>query len=198
MGGGSSGECRANGQTGEVARQGVGRQYKAMSADATEEAKEFALCVRDLFARLKKQSMGQRETGEELSEGLKAATLQRVGQAAMLPTPEQLGRLLPLVEVKIDAPLPAEVHQRIHAALVTALREKHPKLYELIMAEEQARFWQQQCEEFEERGALTECELDQSRSTEVKLAAQLEQSSRRCGPMLGARRRYRRLSTPPL
>ncbi|MER6554993.1 hypothetical protein ABT148_27095 [Streptomyces sp. NPDC001725] len=167
-----------------MARQGVGRQYKAMSADATEEAKEFALCVRDLFARLKKQSMGQRETGEELSEGLKAATLQRVGQAAMLP--------------KIDAPLPAEVHQRIHAALVTALREKHPKLYELIMAEEQARFWQQQCEEFEERGALTECELDQSRSTEVKLAAQLEQSSRRCGPMLGARRRYRRLSTPPL
>ncbi|MFE0169931.1 hypothetical protein, partial [[Kitasatospora] papulosa] len=159
-----------------MARQGVGRQYKAMSADATEEAKEFALCVRDLFARLKKQGMGQRETGEELSEGLKAATLQRMGQAAMPPTPEQLRKLLLLVEVKIDAPLPTEVHQRIHAAHVTALREKHPKLYELIMAEEQARFWQQQCEEFEARGALTGRELGQSRSAQVKLAAQLEQS----------------------
>ncbi|MFE2454551.1 hypothetical protein [[Kitasatospora] papulosa] len=55
-----------------MARQGVGRQQKAMSADAAEEAKEFALCVRDLFARLKKQGMGQRETGEELGEGLKS------------------------------------------------------------------------------------------------------------------------------
>ncbi|MFJ4122151.1 hypothetical protein ACIP3U_12565 [[Kitasatospora] papulosa] len=115
--------------------------------------------------------MGQRETGEELGEGLKAATLQRMGQAAMLPTPEQLRKLLLLVEVKIDAPLPTEVHQRIHAAHVTALREKHPKLYELIMAEEQARFWQQQCEEFEARGALTERELDQSRSTQAGDAA---------------------------
>ncbi|MEU9529658.1 hypothetical protein AB0D58_30290 [Streptomyces sp. NPDC048210] len=172
------GEAResAGGKTGEVARQGVGRQYKAMSADATEEAKEFALCVRDLFARLKKQGMGQREIGEELGEGLKAATLQRMGQAAMLPTPEQLRKLLLLVEVKIDAPLPTEVHQRIHAAHVAALRKKNPKLYELIMAEEQARFWQQQCEELEARGALTERELDQSRSIQVKLAAQLEQS----------------------
>ncbi|MEU1090649.1 hypothetical protein ABZ401_28185 [Streptomyces sp. NPDC005892] len=147
-----------------------------MVESATEAEKEFALCVRDLFARLKERGMGHREIAEELGAGMKAPTLSRMGRAGMVPTPQQLKKLLLLVEVKVDSPLPAEVHQRVHATHAAALRTKNPQLYELMMAEEQARFWQLQWEEFEARGALTERELAQSRTTQTKLATRLRQS----------------------
>ncbi len=157
----------------------VGRRFGEMAEAATAEGKVLAFVLREVLERLSSLGLTQRGIGEELGAGFSSSQLSRMACAAKIPTPEQLGKLLLLVEVKVGQRLPPSAREQFEAANLRAMQAMKSDVLGMLTAQQEARQYRRQAEEAQARGAVVERNLERVRRTLESLRMELRRSRAR-------------------
>ncbi|WP_432172820.1 hypothetical protein [Streptomyces sp. Tue6028] len=150
-----------------------------MAEAATAEGKVLAFMLREVLERLSSLGLTQRGIGEELGAGFSSSQLSRMACAAKIPTPEQLGKLLLLVEVKVGQRLPPSAREQFEAANLRAMQAMKSDVLGMLTAQQEARQYRRQAEEAQARGAVVERNLERVRRTLESLRMELRRSRAR-------------------
>ncbi|WRZ96445.1 tetratricopeptide repeat protein (plasmid) [Streptomyces sp. NBC_01007] len=150
-----------------------------MAEKATAEGKAFAFMLREVLERLAARGLTQRKISDELGDGFSNSQLSRMACGAKIPTPEQLAKLLLLLEVEVGQRLPASARALVVEANLSALQAMQSPVLAMVTAQEEARQWQRHAEEAQAREAVAERDLGQARRTLDKLRLELRKAKAR-------------------